>query len=416
MLPSLLWILSALSMRVLASYYSKSTISEWDSLALIVFYSLYLALFLILKPYFKANLNKFAFFLGGFILLSSAPIMENDQYRYIWEGKVFSKGLNPYKNSPNSKKLDSIDFDKRSEVRFQKYTTIYPPVALSFWGLTLNLDYKYSLILIQLLSLLIVYWIFLQLNVLRARAYLPLFFPLFQQEFIIAVHIDLLAFFFMLLMIKKHLSFGFLSFWSKYTSLLAMPFILLKELEKDKSYRRIILYLFSFILLACLFIAFIYTGFDKTNGAYAFTKYWVWNPGFYSILDRVLGLERDTARYTSIAVFILMYVWHLYSFMMAKLNIDEALLLVFIAMLFFTPVFNTWYIIWALYFALQTGNKWALVYCFLSYWSYFQYGHKEINYISEIISHACYIPALFSILKSPSYDIYSSDSFLSESS
>lgn len=91
-----------------------------------------------------------AIFAIGFrlILLLTAPILEVDYYRYIWDGIVCNEGVSPYRFSPtqvltaavqieNPQLAQVVDLSTRSEaiheiasrVHYPDYTTIYPPVS-----------------------------------------------------------------------------------------------------------------------------------------------------------------------------------------------------------------------------------------------------------------------------------------------
>jgi hypothetical protein len=69
------------------------------------------------------------------VALSFEPLLSNDIYRYIWDGKVQAAGVNPYRYIPADPSLDAL----RDTVIFPNInradyaTTIYPPVAQSFF-------------------------------------------------------------------------------------------------------------------------------------------------------------------------------------------------------------------------------------------------------------------------------------------
>lgn len=66
------------------------------------------------------------------MLLPSDPIHENDIYRYLWDGKVFAGGVNPYRFAPAD--LENAP----AEIGYRTIPTIYPPVAqMVFAGIAL---------------------------------------------------------------------------------------------------------------------------------------------------------------------------------------------------------------------------------------------------------------------------------------
>src|SRR5690606_24069474 len=62
----------------------------------------------------------------------SPPILSDDLYRYIWEGKVILSGHNPFVEAPDSAALPSLA-EKYPEVHrhvnHPEFAAIYPPVA-----------------------------------------------------------------------------------------------------------------------------------------------------------------------------------------------------------------------------------------------------------------------------------------------
>ena len=72
------------------------------------------------------------------LLLFSNPILEDDFYRYIWDGHVVLAGLSPFATAPEYIDIESIepDPDKRAaatfvyeNINFPWVKTIYPPAA-----------------------------------------------------------------------------------------------------------------------------------------------------------------------------------------------------------------------------------------------------------------------------------------------
>ena len=78
----------------------------------------------------------FAFVIGIALLLRAAllfqtPILSDDIYRYIWDGRVQAAGINPYRYIPADPKLAALRDDKIYPfINRRDYArTIYPPVA-----------------------------------------------------------------------------------------------------------------------------------------------------------------------------------------------------------------------------------------------------------------------------------------------
>ena len=83
--------------------YSKRPILEY----LAVYFSLFSLYVLACLSVFKSSWTKEKFWiiiafglLFRFAILPSQQIQEDDVYRYLWDGKVFANGINPFKFSP----------------------------------------------------------------------------------------------------------------------------------------------------------------------------------------------------------------------------------------------------------------------------------------------------------------------------
>jgi hypothetical protein len=63
-------------------------------------------------------------------LLSAAPSLSDDVYRYVWEGRVLVAGGNPYAQSPSDPALVRLaDPEIHARVNHPELATIYPPLA-----------------------------------------------------------------------------------------------------------------------------------------------------------------------------------------------------------------------------------------------------------------------------------------------
>jgi len=69
-------------------------------------------------------------------LVGAPPLLSDDLYRYLWEGMVLNRGLDPFATAPAA--LPGIDDALRAHVAHPDVSSIYPPLALWwFRGLAL---------------------------------------------------------------------------------------------------------------------------------------------------------------------------------------------------------------------------------------------------------------------------------------
>ena len=63
------------------------------------------------------------------LLITTPPTLSNDIYRYQWDGRVQSAGIDPYAYPPNDPALTFLRDEGFSHMNFPELRTIYPPVT-----------------------------------------------------------------------------------------------------------------------------------------------------------------------------------------------------------------------------------------------------------------------------------------------
>ncbi len=70
-------------------------------------------------------------------VLFSPPYQSEDVYRYIWDARVSSMGINPYSYSPNARELDGLKDDSGYPmINSKPYITAYPPLSQIFFRIS----------------------------------------------------------------------------------------------------------------------------------------------------------------------------------------------------------------------------------------------------------------------------------------
>jgi hypothetical protein len=347
------------------------------------------------------------FCIGSAILLFAPPLFENDHFRYIWEAKVLLKGENPYTQIPNSKELNHIYFMKKDLIGFPHLTTIYPPLALLWFATGAVLKFPYAMIVLKLLNSGLVFLLFKFLSRYKISSFhLILIFPFLQKEFISSIHIDLFAISFFIIsffMMTNKTKFKYpfimnlLSFWTKFLSILSVPFYLLALKKQDRFSASTLLPIISIPVGLILFFFLFVRDINLLIGVKAFTASWFWHPGFFTVLTDLFLIEHHLSRRLTAFAFILFYISVLWVYTKVpvasrKEVLSSTLLLVFSGLIFFSPVFNPWYAIWFLPFGLIRKNTWAILYTCFSALAYTAYGKSEFLYISQLINHLTFLP------------------------
>ncbi len=97
------------------------------------FFLIYLGVF-----YFTKAQKTLAFFVGvgvllRFLLLFTIPNFSDDLYRFIWDGRLLTQGINPFDHLPtyyieNNRTIPGLTTDLYQQLNSPNYFTIYPPV------------------------------------------------------------------------------------------------------------------------------------------------------------------------------------------------------------------------------------------------------------------------------------------------
>ena len=72
------------------------------------------------------------------LLVTDAPTLSNDAYRFVWDGRVQAQGINPYSYAPADKRLRRLrDYRVFTKVNRPHVRTLYPPTnEIAFFAAT----------------------------------------------------------------------------------------------------------------------------------------------------------------------------------------------------------------------------------------------------------------------------------------
>jgi len=340
----------------------------------------------------------------------SAPIFEDDYYRYQWDGRVMARGINPYSHPPKAKELDVIDIEYRDKVGYPHLRTIYPPLAQMLFAFNAHifqgtlLGLKFLFILFDLLTgFLLIRW--LQLR--RENPGLSIFYllnPMVIKEIANSSHLDSCMVFFFALAVywlesSKQKNKG--EYWAwlalslsvliKLIPILALPYFFKLT---QKKWRSLGIFILALILFSIPFMGSPYF----MDGLKPFTKYWVFNEAlFYPIsyisnkaivllsLDHWVWMKTALvneypARMVGGVILLSFMVWRYFQ-LTEKLRLSVEVMSLVALLLLLSSVFNTWYGLWFLVFAVVNHNKPLIFLSFIGVLSYSWYWDKNIyNY------------------------------------
>ena len=334
------------------------------------------------------------------ILIPSSPILEDDFYRYLWDGAVTANEFNPYVFSPQDiieknpavpeklLKLADESGNVIEKINHPKIKTLYPTLSQIIFAFSYYL-FPWSVTGWKLLMLMgDIFLLFFLIKILRELD-LPISFvaiywlnPIVLHEFFNTGHYDLFALLFAAIAIYYYLKDEFVT--SSITLAFAVGFklwpilifpILLRKLTNQKWKLLSSVFAFS-IFVIVIFIPVLRAGFDQNTG---FTKYaanWINNAAFYTLLKESIDLFTSTfniyyvcadcvARW--ITGGIILSVLLLLIRRPAKDNLDLAdKMLIIIAVSFLvSPTQFPWYLTWLILPLVFSPKISLLMYTFL---------------------------------------------------
>lgn len=291
-------------------------------------------------------------------LLSSIPIMENDFWRYLWDGRVLASGLNPYSFPPMASELDVVHIWIRDRVGYGDIGTIYPPFGQVIFAIS-NLIVGESLIGLKIIFLafeamaLIGVWSWLTKRKRGHQILWLVFHPLFLKEIVNSAHLDSLAVGTSVMAILalnrswwQSATWLALAVLSKLWPLVLFP-ILFFRIPKERRWWATMVF---FTIIILFYLPFLDAGSSMWDGTKAFAEYWIFNPGLHHLF--LIFFEESFAKVVSALIVLLISLYAAYSF-----TSERAAVWSIGSLILFSPVINAWYVLWILPFALM-ANAW----------------------------------------------------------
>ena len=306
----------------------------------------------------KIELNSKSIFLIALLFLvikilsiNILPIGTDDYYRYLWDGKVMTNGINPFEFAPNSSELNHLNSDLLPEaVTFKHLKTIYFPFSQAafavayFISMESIIGLKIILILTDLLITIGLFYLLRKFNINVKFALIYILSPLIFFQFFIDAHIDLVGIMFFLFALyyfkdKKFISALLLgaSLAVKPTFLITLPIFFFYEKEFRQ---KIIWAIIPLLFLAVTFIPFAF-GANPFDSLMNFTQHWVFNGAGFNFL--AIFLEGNlNIRITLLIIFVIFYFFIL----LFNRDILSAIYYSLFILFLLSPVVHPWYVTW----------------------------------------------------------------------
>jgi alpha-1,6-mannosyltransferase len=292
------------------------------------------------------------------------PYLSDDIYRYIWDGRVQARGINPYRYMPADDALAQLRDEKIYPYinRRDSAHTIYPPVAEGAFFLITRFSESVTWMKAVMVGFeAIAVWAIIQLltsfGLARQRVLIYAWHPLAVWEFAGSGHVDALAIAFIalaLLVCRKRVETltGFLLGCA--TCVKLVPMVLFPALYRRRSWKMPLAFIAT-ILIA--YLPYLSVGPVRTLGylpGYASERGLISGEQFFllTVARRLFGAQVPTSGYVVFAVAMLgiLSVWAMKDKQSDDIRyVRNSLILASVFMLLLAPHFS-WYFSWLIVF------------------------------------------------------------------
>jgi len=293
------------------------------------------------------------------------PSLSDDIYRYLWEGRVFNAGFNPYIFAPDAPVLEYLRDDLWGHVNNKDVPTIYPPLLQYIFAVSNLISHSVFamkfIALVADISLLGMLAAFLRARKLPAtRIFLYALNPLVIVEFAGNGHLDAIPIFFLILAIylweKRNRFSGAvvlsLSMLTKYFAVALVPIFWrangkneLAEHKRDIYIRTLALGIIPIIVLL-MYWPFSDAGTALIGGLSTYAEHWYFNDSIYRPLLWLTGEDKDLTKQliaVAFAASVLILAWK-------RTDPLRATAILVFAFLLMSPTVHPWYVTWIIPF------------------------------------------------------------------
>ncbi|MFZ1518633.1 MAG: hypothetical protein WAU11_07655 [Ignavibacteriaceae bacterium] len=350
-----------------------------------------------------------------FPLISTTPAIEDDFYRYHWDGVVTANGFNPYKYSPkdvldknSSVPNELILLGEQSgeilaNVNNPKLKSLYPSISQGLFALSYFISPRNLFVWKILLLIGDIILLFFLLKVLKELK-LPLVFagiywlnPIVIHEFFNAAHMDLFVILFMVisiyLLLKKNY-LGSIFFLAIAVGIRVYPVILFPLYinfmwsNKKEVLKSTILF---GILNLLIFIPVVLAGSYQSSGFAKYAGNWINNAALFDLLNSIIKIfdsllsdgnscTHCLARWIVSAIMFLVVIYYSRKAINSNNDFLERAALILAIMFLISPTQFPWYYTWIFPLLVFRPRISFLIYPALlplyqlnRYWEYFIY-------------------------------------------
>lgn len=279
------------------------------------------------------------------LLLPTAPILSEDLYRYLWDGRLVANGWNPFTRAPSDAAFAHWHDALYAALNHSGVPTIYPPLAQWLFATAWKLGgtpLAWKAILLALEALLVA-----GLAALLRRRGLPVYRlllyywnPLVVVECYGSGHVDLAAAAFLvlaLILLEKGRRVRAGAAWGAAVLIKLVPLLLVPALARRRAWGTLAA---GAILIFLLYLPFRQAGPMLVEGLRIYARHWDYNGPVYALI-RPSFRDGDAPRVLlagALAVALVVIAWR-------ARTLSGALLASWMAFLILSPTVYPWYLV-----------------------------------------------------------------------
>ena len=319
----------------------------------------FIAAVLLLRTPLASSTVRTAIVLFALLRLSfigTHPIGSDDIYRYLWDGRVQSAGIDPYLYAPDDHQLDGLHTtDLPQKVNQPQMPTLYFPlsewiflVAYHLSG-TSFLGYKVLLFIADILLAFVLLGLLRRMN--KEPGFVLLFFacPLMIYEYSIDAHVDLFGLLFLAFFLLFHLDrktilalfFLGCSISVKPAALAVLPVLLFHHRPWKERFLTIFIPL---AVVAVQFFPYIGDG-DIFVSLRTFARHWTFNGFFFHLFDLYFRDNLPSRLASTGLMMVLLGV-----ILRREDSLTGRMYNAMLVLMLCSPIVHPWYIGWAALF------------------------------------------------------------------
>ena len=295
------------------------------------------------------------------VLLPLPPMLSDDIYRYVWEGRVQSTGANPYLQPPVDPGLEELRDTDWERINHPEATAIYPPLAqLLFRGLAVLggvFVFKAAFVAVDLVLILLLAAALKARHVSASRLALYAWNPLVIVEVAGSGHLEPLAILPMvaaILWVERRPLGAWCALAAcvamKYAGVLAAP--LLWRARRPHPW-----HVLAFVTLVMAFtLPYLGAGTQLFASLELYATKWRFNDLLFAPLAALSGSLRVAK---SIATLFLLAV--LVALLRRRMALERSTQLLFCSALLLSPTIHPWYLLWAVAFLPLAPSPFLMV-------------------------------------------------------